>query len=140
MNESKSGRRSALVRESLIFQVKLMADGLRDLILVPVSLIATLAGLLRGGASPDREFRQVLDLGRQTEQWINLFGHHEPMEQGGQAASLDILLARAEQVLREQAQEGGLTENATRTLERAIRAAQRNASRNTAQRDDGAEP
>jgi hypothetical protein len=136
MNDSTTGRRGALLRESLIFQLKLMADGFRDLVLLPVSLIATLAGLLRGGAEPDREFRQVLELGRQTEQWINLFGHHDPMRQGGQAASLDILLARAEQVVREQAREGGLTETASRTIERAIRAAQRQASQEPLGQDD----
>jgi len=127
MNEVTPGRRGALFRESLIFQLKLMADGLRDLILVPVSLIATLAGLLRGGAHPDREFRQVLELGRQAERWINLFGNHEPMRQAGQAASLDHLLARAEEVVREQARKGGISESATMAIERALQAAKRGA-------------
>jgi hypothetical protein len=124
MNDSKPGQRGALVRESLIFQLKLVADGFRDLVLVPVSLVATLAGLLRGGSEPEREFRQVIELGRQTEQWINLFGNHESPPEGGQAASLDRLLGHAEQVVREQAREGGLTESASRAIERAIQAAQ----------------
>jgi hypothetical protein len=124
MNESTPGQRGALVRESLIFQLKLMADGFRDLVLVPVSLIATLAGLVRGGKEPAREFRQVIELGRQTEKWINLFGNHDPLPEGGQAASLDQLLSRAEHVLREQAREGGLSESASRAIQRALQAAQ----------------
>ncbi len=39
--------------------------------------MATAVGLLRGGKDTEREFQQVLELGRQSEQWINLFGNHE---------------------------------------------------------------
>ena len=91
MDERNESERARLFREALVFQVKLMADGLRDLVLVPVSLFAALVGLLRGGDQADREFRQVLDLGRRTERWINLFGNHEPA--GGEGQSLDQLLA-----------------------------------------------
>ena len=107
MKETDKEKRNALVRETLILQLKLVADGFRDFALVPVSLFATLAGLIRGGQEPDREFRKVIALGRQSEQWINLFGQHEPIEQAGPVGSIDLLLTRAEEVVREQAKEGG---------------------------------
>lgn len=125
MNEKEPSSRASLFRESLVFQLKLMADGFRDLVLVPVSLIATLAGMLRGGSEPDREFRQVIALGKQTEAWINLFGNHEESAGSGQAASLDALLNRAEEVVREQTRAGGITENAAKAVEKTLQAAQR---------------
>jgi hypothetical protein len=123
MNETEEYPRSTLIRESMIFQLKLIADGLRDFALVPVSLVATAIGLIRGGAGQDREFRRVIDLGKQTEQWINLFGQHEPIEEAGKAGSIDLLLSRAEDVVRQQASEGGMTEKASQAIQRALNAA-----------------
>jgi hypothetical protein len=127
MQDRKESPRTRLFREAAVFQLKLMADGLRDLLLVPVSLVAALAGWLRGGTQPDREFRQVLEVGRKTERWINLFGTHEPDEHQGQ--SLDQLLDRAERVVREQARQGTITEHASKAIGRALDAAQEAAAK-----------
>lgn len=129
MDETESGSRSALFREAAIFQLKLMADGLRDVILLPVSLAAALVGLLRGGGEPDREFRRVMELGRQSEQWINLFGQHHPPPEAGQTGSLDQLLERTEAVVLEQVREGGITESAAKAIERLLRTAQQSGTR-----------
>ena len=67
--------RLELIWDVFVFQLKLTADGLRDVVLVPVSLVAALAGLLVGGSEPNQYFRRVLHFGRRTEYWINLFGH-----------------------------------------------------------------
>ncbi len=123
MKEVESQNRGTLIRESVIFQLKLLADGMRDLVLLPISLFATLLGLLRGGDKPDREFRQVIELGRQTEQWINLFGQHEPIPEAGKAGSIDLLLTRAEEVVREQAKKGGISDAASKAIGRALSAA-----------------
>jgi len=128
MKETQSTKRGKLIRETLVFQVKLLADGFRDFALVPVSLLASLAGLVRGGEEPDREFQSVLELGRQTEQWINLFGQHEPIKQAGPAGSIDMLLTRAEEVVREQAREGGISDSASRAVTRALQAVHEKAS------------
>ena len=77
MSDTKPSKRGELIRSTVVFQLKLMADGFRDLVLLPVSLVATLVGLLRGGDEPDREFKQVIEIGRGSEQWINLFGNHD---------------------------------------------------------------
>ncbi len=43
-----SSERWTLLRDLGVFQVKLVADGLRDLILVPTSLIAGIVSLVKG--------------------------------------------------------------------------------------------
>ncbi len=68
--------RFRLVWQVLLFQFKLAADGLRDLLLVPVSLGAGILGLLVGGDEPDQYFRRLQRFGRRTDLWINLFGQY----------------------------------------------------------------
>ena len=67
--------RLQLIWQVIVFQIKLVADGLRDVILVPVSLIAALLGLVAGGSDPGRLFRRVMLWGQKSEHWLNLFGH-----------------------------------------------------------------
>lgn len=67
--------RLQLLWDVLIFQFKLAFDGLRDLLLSPLSIISAVIGLLAGGDEPDRYFRQLLRLGRRSENWLNLFAH-----------------------------------------------------------------
>ena len=68
--------RFRLIWQVLLFQFKLAADGLRDLLLVPVSLGAGILGLLAGGDEPDQYFRRLQRFGRRTDLWINLFGQY----------------------------------------------------------------
>ena len=73
--QQENPSRLHLIWSVLIFQLKLLADGLRDVVLVPISLVAALVGLVAGGNEPARYFNRVLEFGRRTEFWINLFGH-----------------------------------------------------------------
>lgn len=124
MNEPPTSKRGALVREAVVFQFKLMADGFRDLVLLPVSMIATAVGLLRGGDEPEREFNRVLDLGRKSEQWINLFGQHETQQDVNAVASIDALIARLEKTLKEQYHSAGTSESAQAEIDEALQAVQ----------------
>ena len=137
MSEVKKDGRATLVRNSLLFQVKLLADGFRDFLLVPVSLVATLIGLLRSGEDPEREFEQVLDLGRKTEQWINLFGTHDPIDAPAGAGNIDQLVTKAESVLQEQVRQGDVSEQAGATLARALDALHRRAGGSGTASKDG---
>jgi hypothetical protein len=110
MTEGDSNKRFELLRNTAIFQLKLMADGFRDLVLLPVSLFATLAGLIRGGPEPEREFNRVLDLGRQTEHWINLFGRYDEADSSKAVASMDNLFSRVEETLKQQYKSEGTSE------------------------------
>ena len=128
MSEAKTSKRGTLVRNSLVFQLKLMADGFRDLLLLPVSLIATVIGLLRGGDNPEREFNQVIEVGRASEQWINLFGTHGSAESTNPVASIDTLFARVEDTLKQQYQAGGISERVQVEVENVLRIAKEKAN------------
>ena len=123
MGDTKTSKRGELVRNSVVFQLKLMADGFRDLVLLPVSLVAMLIGLLRGGDEPEREFHQVIKIGRESEKWINLFGSHDPPENAHAAASIDGLFTRIEETLKQQYNATGLSQSEQAHIGKALQAA-----------------
>src|SRR5690606_6143806 len=65
-----------LIRDVLVFQGKLLVGGLRDLVLLPVSLIVGIVSIIGTGkgSPPGREFYDLLHAARRSERWINLFG------------------------------------------------------------------
>lgn len=106
MGTENRNPRTDLIRETAVLQVKLLIDGLRDAILIPVSIVAALIGVLRGGPDCNREFRRVLKLGRRSERWINLFGHQRPLGRYSATRSMDSLLDQVETVVMEQYKRG----------------------------------
>ena len=106
VKDETTSPRIRLIRESATLQLKLLIDGFRDALLIPVSLVATLIGLLRGGKDCDTEFRRVIMLGRRSERWINLFGHQRPLGFGNPAGSMDRILEQVESIVVEQYKKG----------------------------------
>ncbi len=129
--ESSSDRRT-LLRDLGVFQVKLVADGLRDLILVPTSLIAGIVSLVTGeNGRPGLQFYHLLGFGQQTERWINLFGavenSPEKLDQPTPFGESDIddLVDKFESFVVDEFKRGGLTAQAKERLHAALEAIQR---------------
>lgn len=100
MPEPSVPTRGALVRDLLIFQLKLSMDGLKDLVLVPLSI---------GAAGVDFVFRtrlfyRVLRVGERYDLWLNLFGAAQRAGRereglfGASRAGDSTLLGRLEQL------------------------------------------
>lgn len=115
--------RSKLLRDGLVLQVKLVVDGIRDAVLIPLALVAMVLGLSRGGEDADREFRRVIKLGRRSERWINLFGHEIPLRRVGIGGSLDQLLERVEAEVIHQYNKGQNLDEARAAIKAAMDAA-----------------
>lgn len=124
MSGTSTSKRGALIRNTAVFQLKLMADGFRDLVLLPVALIASLIGLVKGGDEPEREFNRVLEVGRASEKWINLFGNHKVPDNTMPIASIDALFAKVEKTLQQQYQTTGTSQRAQAEIDEALKAAQ----------------
>ena len=106
MNDQPRKPREQLLRDAFILQLKLLADGLRDALLIPISIVAAAVGLVRGGPDCDAEFRRVIDLGRRSERWINLFGQQEPLTPDSPVGSIDRILEQVETVVVDQRRKG----------------------------------
>ena len=101
--------RWGLVRDVIAFQVKLALDGLRDVVLSPVSLIAALLGLLTNRQDPAHYFNRLMDLGYRSDHWINLFNKYNDNEEAGQpSASADGFIRRAESIVVQEYEKGGV--------------------------------
>lgn len=120
MNDAPESPRARLFREAAVLQLKLVADGFRDALLIPVSLIAALVGLVRGGDDCEAEFRRVIDLGRQSERWINLFGHERPLDLAHPAGSMDRILEQVETIVVEQYKKGKSAAEAREAVRKVI--------------------
>ena len=102
----------------LVFQLKLGIDALRDVALMPISLVAAVVDLAKGGDQP-KSFYEVVRLGRRSERWINLFGAVEPPEEG-ELPSLDSLVGEVERLVVEQVERGGVTASAKDAIDRSL--------------------
>lgn len=112
-----------LIRDLLVFQVKLGVDALRDLALSPISLVAALLDLVADTGRERHYFYQVLLAGRRSERWINLFGEGdriEPAARGGERPGLDQLVRQVEALVVEQYERGGVTAQAKAAIDRSL--------------------
>lgn len=121
-----------LIRDIAVLQVKLIVDGLRDLVLVPASLIAGVVSLVKmKNGKPGTHFYTLVGVGKQSEHWINLFGalRNAPAEVIEQNhfgnTDIDEIVSRMESFLVDEYQRGGVTAQAKERIEKAIAAMQR---------------
>jgi hypothetical protein len=64
--------RPVLLRDFLIFQLKLVIDGLKDVVLFQVSIVAAVVDLLLGRRRRPVAFYSVLRLSERFDLWLNL--------------------------------------------------------------------
>ena len=137
MKIHKAGQESTaeqwtLLRDVGVLQFKLVVDGLRDIILVPASLIA---GIVSIASSKDgrvgMQFYNLLGWGKQSEVWINLFGvvknSPEKVEQPKPFGDQDIddIVGRLETFVVDEYKRGGVTAQAKERLDKILNAVQR---------------
>ena len=65
--------RWVILRDLIIFQVKLAMDGAKDIVLAPVSLGAALLDLAFPGRAPGHRFYFVMYVGERFDRWLSLF-------------------------------------------------------------------
>jgi hypothetical protein len=118
--------RRTLIRDVAVLQAKLIVDGFRDLILVPLSIGAGVISFLQARDEPGTQFYDLLRLGRSSDRWINLFGAAERVY--GRSSYPDIfpvddidqMVARVESFILEEYKSGGVTGEAKSRLDKAL--------------------
>lgn len=101
--------RDVTFRDFLIFQLKLVLDGIKDLVLFNVSIGAMVLDLIAGRGRRPRLFYSVLRASERFDLWLNLNGAMERIDAnedegdglfGASTAGSDTLLGRIEQLVR----------------------------------------
>lgn len=101
-----SATRQVTARDFAIFQLKLLLDGLKDLLIFNVSIGALALDLVSGGGRRPRLFYSVLRWSERFDLWLNLHGPVSRMDGGddglfgASAAGSDTMLGKIEQMVR----------------------------------------
>jgi hypothetical protein len=132
-----------LIRDVAVFQAKLIVDGLRDFVLVPISLFAGLLSFVTGAnGKPNSQFYSLLQVGKQSEQWIDLFGalRNAPADMQQHVrfpdANMDEILDNIEAFVVSEEKRGGMTTQARERFEKTLRGFQNRRDAHTSGRTD----
>ena len=66
--------RGVLIRDLLIFQLKLVLDGIKDAVVLPVSTVVVVLELLVGGRRRGGTFYALMGACESFDRWLNLHG------------------------------------------------------------------
>ncbi len=105
------------IRRLLIFQLKLALDALRDLVLSPVAIVATLIDLIEKRQGKQSYFDLVLKYGRESERRINLFDQEKSWSN---RKTLDSVVSQVEEVILKEYHEGAISEKTRKALKQAL--------------------
>jgi hypothetical protein len=100
--------RSITFRDFLIFQLKLVLDGAKDLVVFNLSIGAMVLDVIAGKGRRPRLFYSVLRMSERFDLWLNLHGVVERLEGegnddglfGASEAGSDTMLGQIEQLVR----------------------------------------
>ena len=124
MPETNSDERWKFLRDFVVFQVKMLLDNVRDLVLMPVALGAALLDLVLKGDREGARFYKVLRWGWHSEKVIDVYSaieHDEPGEfQIGRDYTVDGVIARLEGVVTREVEKGGTAATIKSAMDRAI--------------------
>jgi hypothetical protein len=87
-----------LLRDVMRFQVKLWLEAARDVVLSPITLAAAALDFVLIRQQTPRYFRELLKLGRRSEDWIDLWSM---VDKGAKGENVDAVLAQIERVVRD---------------------------------------
>ena len=103
--------RGVLIRDLMLFQLKLALDGLKDIALLQASIAAAIVDIIFMPLTRGRLFYGVLRLSERVDLWLNLHGAAEGAERdrdglfGTSRAGDPTFLGKLEQVVRQKERE-----------------------------------
>lgn len=116
-----SGERWRFLRDVVVFQLKLLLDNLRDLALVPISIVAALIDLVYKGEREGALFYKVLRWGAHSEEVIDVYSAIEDHPTGSfkvnPGYTVDAVVARLEGVVVREYEKGGTAASIKEALE-----------------------
>ena len=119
-----SDARWRFIRDVAVFQLKMLLDNVRDLVLMPVALAAALIDLLIRGEREGARFYKVLRWGWHSEKVIDVYSAIEDQPPGefevGRNYTVDGVIARLENVVAREVEKGGTAASIKSAMDRAI--------------------
>lgn len=94
-----------VLRDLLIFQVKLVLDGAKDIVLAPLAFLAAALDIAFPDGAPGHRLYAVMRIGESFDRWLSLFAAAQKADAyddglfGASRAGSDSLLGRLEQLV-----------------------------------------
>ena len=111
-------------RDVAVFQLKMFLDNVRDLVLMPVSLVAAVIDLIMKGEREGALFYRVLRWGSHSEEVIDVYSAIKDHDPGNFKVSptytVDAVIARLEGVVVREVEKGGTAATIKSAMDRAI--------------------
>jgi len=101
------------MRDLVIFHIKLLLDGLKDVVLSPLSILAAALDVISPTDRRGRRLYAVLSLGERFDQWLSLYNVSERAASseeglfGASRAGADSLLGKLEELVIGRTEEEG---------------------------------
>ena len=98
--------KQVLMRDLIILQLKLWLDGVKDIVLSPLSIGAAALAILTGPPPDGHRLYKVLRWGERFDLWLNLYGATAEAESsgeglyGGSRAGDETLIGRLERLVK----------------------------------------
>jgi hypothetical protein len=116
--------RWTFMRDVMVFQLKMLLDNVRDIVLMPVSLVAALIDLIFRGEREGALFYKVLRWGAHSEEVIDVYSAIEHHARGdfkiNPNYTVDGVIARLEGVVVREVEKGGTAASIKGAMDRAI--------------------
>ena len=125
-------KRKTLIRAVVVLQLKLALSAARDLVLIPLALLAASIDFLRMKSQQPTYFRQVLHLGERSDRYIDVWYHEDPAQPPRE--NVDALLSRVEEVVRDREEGARQARVLKRWAERQMQRAKERAAKEVATR------
>ena len=132
----KPANRWLAFKKLVIFQVKLMFDAVRDLVLSPISFGCALLDMIKNNTYEQSYFKRLMSFGGKTDVWLNLFSQHETIEEKtstdaesavanlthseNEQNNADQLFDKIEDIIREQYAKGDIPLSAKNKLDSVL--------------------
>jgi hypothetical protein len=111
-------------RDVAVFQLKMFLDNVRDLVLMPVSLVAAVIDLIIKGEREGALFYKVLRWGSHSEDVIDVYSAIKDHDPGSfkvsPAYTVDAVIERLEGVVVREVEKGGTAASIKTAMDRAV--------------------
>jgi len=110
------------LKRLVLFQLKLAADALRDLLLSPIALLCVVMDLIQKPKPEKSNYNKLMAFGRKTDSIINLFEHKQNKESANtdEAFDIDGLASQIEDIIKREYQEQHLSKKVKLAIQKKI--------------------
>jgi hypothetical protein len=123
-SSSNANARWTFFRDVGVFQLKMLLDNVRDIVLMPVALGAAIIDLFYRGQREGALFYRVLRWGLHSEEVIDVYSaiaHHDPGRfKVSRPYTVDGVIERLENVVAREIEKGGTAATIKTAMDRAI--------------------